>query len=72
MIDTLNSFDYDSVADIYNNPAVDASTFEASGETIKDYGTFESYGGISYVADKTDDGDEFVRVIQIVNYEKGS
>lgn len=34
-------------------------------------GTFESYGDVSYVADKTDDGIEFVRVIQIANYEKG-
>ena len=65
MIDTLNAFDYDGVAEIYNNPAVDASTFEASGEIIETYGTFESYGNVSYVADKTDDGIEFVRVIQI-------
>ena len=65
MIDTLNAFDYDGVAEIYNNPAVDASTFEASGEII------ETYGNVSYVADKTDDGIEFVRVIQIANYEKG-
>mgnify|MGYP000068469350 CR=1 FL=1 len=50
---------------------VDASTFEASGEIIETYGTFESYGNVSYVADKTDDGIEFVRVIQIANYEKG-
>lgn len=71
MIDTLNAFDYDGVAEIYNNPAVDASTFEASGEIIETYGTFESYGNVSYVADKTDDGIEFVRVIQIANYEKG-
>ena len=71
MIDTLNAFDYDGVAEIYNNPAVDASTFEASGEIIKTYGTFESYGDVSYVADKTNDGIEFVRVIQIANYEKG-
>ena len=69
--DTLNAFDYDGVAEIYNNPAVDASTFEASGEIIETYGTFESYGNVSYVADKTDDGIEFVRVIQIANYEKG-
>lgn len=67
MIDTLNAFDYDGVAEIYNNPAVDASTFEASGEIIETYGTFESYGNVSYVADKTDDGIEFVRVIQILN-----
>lgn len=53
------------------HPAVDASTFEASGEIIETYGTFESYGNVSYVADKTDDGIEFVRVIQIANYEKG-
>ena len=45
--------------------------FEASGEIIETYGTFESYGDVSYVADKTDDGIEFVRVIQIANYEKG-
>ncbi len=32
---------------------------------------FESYGNVSYVADKTDDRIEFVRVIQIANYEKG-
>ena len=49
MIDTLNAFDYDGVAEIYNNPAVDASTFEASGEIIETYGTFESYGNVSYV-----------------------
>ena len=67
----LNAIDYDGVAEIYNNPAVDASTFEASGEIIETYGTFESYGNVSYVADKTDDGIEFVRVIQIANYEKG-
>ena len=48
MIDTLNAFDYDGVAEIYNNPAVDASTFEASGEIIETYGTFESYGNVSY------------------------
>lgn len=71
LLDTLNAFDYDGVAEIYNNPAVDASTFEASGEIIETYGTFESYGNVSYVADKTDDGIEFVRVIQIANYEKG-
>ena len=65
MIDTLNVFDYDGVAEIYNNLAIDASTFEASGEII------ETYGDVSYVADKTDDGIEFVRVIQIANYEKG-
>lgn len=47
------------------------STFEASGEIIETYGAFESYGDVSYVADKTDDGIEFVRVIQIANYEKG-
>ncbi len=64
MIDTLNAFDYDGVAEIYK-------TFEASGEIIETYGTFESYGNVSYVADKTDDGIEFVRVIQIANYEKG-
>lgn len=71
MIDTLNTLDYDGVAEIYNNPAVDASTFEASGEIIETYGAFESYGDVSYVADKTEDGIEFVRVIQIANYEEG-
>ncbi len=71
MIDALNDFDYDGVAEIFNNPAVDASTFEASGEIIETYGAFESYGDVSYVADKTDGGDEFVIVIQIANYEKG-
>ena len=67
MIDTLNAFDYE----IYDNPEVDATTFEASGEIIKTYGEFESYGDVSYVADKTDDGSEFVRVIQVADYEKG-
>lgn len=71
MIDALNDFDYDGVAEIFNNPAVDASTFEASGEIIKTYGAFKSYGDVSYVADKTDGGDEFIIVIQIANYEKG-
>lgn len=71
MIDTLNAFDYDGVSEIYDNPEVDATTFEASGEIIKTYGEFESYGDVSYVADKTDDGSEFVRVIQVADYEKG-
>ena len=35
LIDTLNDFDYEGVAKIYNNPAVDASTFEASGKTVE-------------------------------------
>lgn len=69
MIDTLNAFDYDGVAEIYNNPAVDASTFEASGEIIETYGTF-SYGNVSYVADKLMT-DRICWVIQIANYEKG-
>lgn len=72
MIDTLNAFDYDGVSEIYDNPEVDATTFEASGEIIKTYGEFESYGDVSYVADKTDDGSEFVRVIQVADYEKES
>lgn len=71
MIDTLNAFDYDGVSEIYDNPEVDATTFEASGEIIKTYGEYESYGDVSYVADKTDDGSEFVRVIQVADYEKG-
>ena len=58
LIDTLNDFDYEGVAKIYNNPAVDASTFE-------------DYGDVSFASGKTDDGKEFVRVIQIANYESG-
>ena len=43
MIDTLNAFDYDGVAEIYNNPAVDASTFEASGEITVSYTHLDVY-----------------------------
>lgn len=71
LIDTMNNLDYEGVAELYNNPAVDASTFEANGEIIKGVGAFEDYGGVSFAAGKTDDGKEFVRVIQIVNYENG-
>ena len=71
LIDTLNDFDYEGVAKIYNNPAVDASTFEASGKTIESLGAFEDYGDVSFASGKTDDGKEFVRVIQIANYESG-
>ena len=34
LIDTLNDFDYEGVAKIYNNPAVEATTFEASGKRM--------------------------------------
>lgn len=71
LIDTLNDFDYDGVAKIYNNPAVDASTFEASGKTIESCGAFKDYGDVSFTSGKTEDGKEFVRVIQIANYENG-
>ena len=71
LIDTMNDLDYEGVAEIYNNPAVDASTFEANGEIIKGVGAFEDYGDVSFTSGKTDDGKEFVRVIQIVNYENG-
>ena len=71
LIDTLNDFDYEGVAKIYNNPAVDASTFEASGKTVESLGAFEDYGDVSFASGKTDDGKEFVRVIQIANYESG-
>ena len=71
LIDALNDFDYEGVAKIYNNPAVDASTFEASGKTVESLGAFEDYGDVSFASGKTDDGKEFVRVIQIANYEIG-
>lgn len=71
IIDTLNKFDYEGVAEIYNNPEITASTFEASGELLSSMGNFVDYGDTTYTAGKTDSGQEYVRVIQIANYEKG-
>lgn len=71
LIDTLNRFDYEGVAEIYNNPAVTAATFEESGELVSGMGTFTDYGAASFFTGKTDSGQEYVKVIQIANYEHG-
>ena len=71
LIDTMNKFDYEGVAKIYDNPAVDASAFEHGGKTIESLGTFNKYGDVAFTSGKTETGKEFVRVIQIADYAHG-
>ena len=55
-----------------NLPAwADTDVLTPKAQTMIDTLNAFDYGNVSYVADKTDDGIEFVRVIQIANYEKG-
>lgn len=69
MIDTLNAYDYEGVAALYDDPAVDASTFEAAGELIEEAGAFVDYGQTAFTTGTADDGRDYVCVIQIANYE---
>lgn len=72
IIDALNAQDLEEVTTLYDNPEITAETFADSGQLVKEMGDFEKYGEYTIEGGKTDDGQEYARVIQTATYKEGT